>query len=385
MAAVLAACGGGGGSTGGTSHGSAQSAAVRSGISYAKSRVSAAKKVPAFTLKAPSFAMEGISGKTIFSVPITSGVPYVVEVDEQAEEIAKEYGAKWIEYTNNGSPNEWIAGIDQAISQHADVILLDNSIPLSLIVPALKNAKSAGIPVVSSHSYENGQLDADPPDGPGAAAESLVSAFVTAPFWESSRLLADYAIEQSEGNANALVFTASEVSPSEGMARSFMAELHSHCPECKAKEVNVPVAEWPKKLAPLTQAALAEDPSLEYVIPLFDSMSLYAIQGITAAGKAGKIPVYSYNGTLDVLKLLQEGNGPMAMDVGESISWLAYATMDQLGRVLTGAPIVEDGNEETPLRIFDSENVEEAGSPPAADQGYGNAYLSGYEALWSGK
>ena len=39
-------------------------------------------------------------------------------------------------------------------------------------------------------------------------------------------------------------------------------------------------------------------------------------------------------------------------------------------------------DEHTPLRIFTKANVSEAGTPPKLSTGYGNAYVSGYNALW---
>jgi ribose transport system substrate-binding protein len=84
------------------------------------------------------------------------------------------------------------------------------------------------------------------------------------------------------------------------------------------------------------------------------------------------------------MKLIQDGK-VMAMDVGENIAWLGYSEMDQAGRILTGADPIADGNEMTPLRVFTKDNIDETGTPPTPDKGYGDAYVSGYGALWSGK
>ena len=78
--------------------------------------------------------------------------------------------------------------------------------------------------------------------------------------------------------------------------------------------------------------------------------------------------IASYNGTPAVMKLIQDGN-IMAMDVGENISGSPTPTVDQVGRVLTGAPIIADGNEQTPLRVFTKANIAEAGNPPTPDPG----------------
>ena len=98
---------------------SARAAAAAAGIAHAKAALAAAAGVPKFTLKAPSFDIKKIKGKTIFDIPVTSAVPYVVSVDLAAQAVFQSYGAKWVEYTNQGTPTQWTAGISQAIAQHA--------------------------------------------------------------------------------------------------------------------------------------------------------------------------------------------------------------------------------------------------------------------------
>ena len=57
--------------------------------------------------------------------------------------------------------------------------------------------------------------------------------------------------------------------------------------------------------------------------------------------------------------------------------------MDQAFRVIAGVPPVP--SERTPLRVFDDRNVDQAGSPPPFDRGYGRAYVDGYRELWGVK
>ena len=90
--------------------------------------------------------------------------------------------------------------------------------------------------------------------------------------------------------------------------------------------------------------------------------------------------VPSYNGTPDVMKLIESGDN-MAADMGENVQWLAYANMDQAMRILTDGPVIKDGNENTPLSVFDDSNVKEAGAPDYV-QGFGDSYITGYKQLW---
>ena len=75
-------------------------------------------------------------------------------------------------------------------------------------------------------------------------------------------------------------------------------------------------------------------------------------------------------------------SGPVIvrMDAGEDLSRVGWALMDQTFRVVAGERPVR--NERTALRVFDHGNVREVGAPPRVDQGYGNAFVAGYERLW---
>jgi ribose transport system substrate-binding protein len=360
------------------------SASANDPVAYAKAQIDAATAVPTFKLKAPAFDLSKIKGKVIFNIPVSSAVPYVISVDKAAQAVVQKYGGKWVEYTNQGTPNEWTAGINQAIAQKASAIILAQGTALSLITPAMTKAKAAGIPIIVSHDFQNGQLDAPPPNGPGPVAKGNTTAFVNVPFWEAGRLMADWAIMKTNGKADVLSFSSPDVPPSTGFTAAIKKEFTDHCPDCKFKSINVPLSEWATKIAGETQSAIQQDPGINYVLPIYDSMSLFAQQGIKAAGKQNSVKIASYNGTPAVMQLIKDGN-IMEMDAGENIQWLAYATVDQVGRVVTGAPIIADGNEETPLRVFTDANIAEAGNPPGVHEGYGTAYVDGYTALWSGK
>jgi ribose transport system substrate-binding protein len=108
-------------------------------------------------------------------------------------------------------------------------------------------------------------------------------------------------------------------------------------------------------------------------------MSQFAVPAIRAAGAGGRVKISTFNGTPFVLKLLQE-NDVLTSDVGESLAWVGWASMDQAFRAIAGEPPVR--SEHTPLRVFDATNVAQAGNPPRFDSGYGDAYIQGYRKLW---
>ena len=367
LALALSACSG-------SSEASGTTATDTAGVQHAKDQIAAFSQDPQFTFAGTPFDMTGIKGKTIFNIPNSSSVPYIEVVDAEAKRLAESYGASWVEYSNQGLPTEHTAGVDQAISQKADLVILAQGVNAELIVPALERAKAAGIPVLSTHTYQNGT--ALP-----AALEGLVAGYITAPFNEAARLMADYAIQETAGDGDIVLVNSSEVPPSNGMVEAMKDELSTHCGGCGVSEVDVPVSSWATDIASTVQAELQTNPDIDFVLPVYDSMMLYVESGVLSAGKTGQVKTASFNGTPAILKLMQDGD-TVAMDVGEDVTWLAWSTLDEAGRILTGAETTADGNQQTPLKIITDANVADTGTPPASGQGYGDAYVAGYQALW---
>jgi ribose transport system substrate-binding protein len=366
LALALSACGG-------ASDASSNAGAGGEGVQYASDKIAAASKNPEFTFAGPAFKMSDIAGKTIFNIPNNSSIPYIEAVDMEAKKVAESYGATWVEYSTQGLPNEHTAGIDQAINQDADIIILAQGINAELIVPALERAKAAGIPVLITHTYQNGS-------SLPATLDGLIAGSITAPFNEAARLMADYAIKETE-SGNILIVNSSEVPPSNGMVAAMKDELATHCGTCKVEEVDVSATAWATDLSSTVQSALQTNPNIDFVLPVYDSMMLYVESAVLSSGKVGQVETASFNGTPAILKLMQEGD-VVAMDVGEDVSWLAWSTLDEAGRILTGTGATPGGDQKTPLKVITDENVAETGTPPESGKGYGNAYITGYEALW---
>ena len=115
------------------------------------------------------------------------------------------------------------------------------------------------------------------------------------------------------------------------------------------------------------------------MIPIYDSMSQYVVPAIKASGRADEIKIATFNGTPFVLDLVRDED-IVHVDVGENLSWIGWASMDQAFRLIAGERAVRSEN--TPLRVFDDANVVDAGEPAEFDQGYGRAYVEGYKRLW---
>jgi ribose transport system substrate-binding protein len=366
-AAVAPGCGEGAG-------GGDRPHASRSQVEGAMARIVRSRQVPRFVPPGPAFdARTRLRGKTIFEIPITSEVPFISAVERGMRQAVARVGAKLVVYPNQGRPEQWAQGIRTAIARRADAITLLAQDP-RLLGPQIAEARRAGIPVIVLRTTGEGErCQAD------AAGRTYGAACVPGPFEQAGRLEADWVIADSGGSANVLVITSRDARSTIPLLRGLRGEFQSRCPGCKLRFVDVPIPRWANDLRNEVQSALVRDPAIDYVVPIYDSMSQYAVPAITARDAAGRVQIATFNGTPFVLKMIQDGD-IVRMDAGENLAWVGWAAMDQAFRLVAGLPPV--ASEHTPLRVFDDGNVDEAGRPPQFDRGYGEAFVDGYERLW---
>ncbi len=345
----------------------------RADVAGAARAVARYEGIPAFTPPGPPLDPAALRGATIFEIPITSEVQFITAVEEGMRRAAEAVGAELVVYPNQGLPSQWAQGIRSAVARGADAITLFAQDP-ALLGPQIAEAEAAGVPVVVVRtSGEEEPCQADPSGRPYG------SACVPGPFEQAGRLEADWVIAESGGDADVLVITAADARSTVPLIRGLRDEFADRCPACRLTEVDVPIPDWATRLRGEAQSALVRDPAIDWIIPIYDSMSQHVVPAVRASGRAGRIRIATFNGTPFVLRELQEGE-TVSMDAGESLDWVGWATMDQAFRLIAGRPPAT--SEGTPLRVFTAENVDEAGRPPRLDMGYGDAYVRGYRRLW---
>lgn len=337
-------------------------------LPYVQAQVKKFTALPTFTQPGPSFDASRAKGLTVFNIDSLSANPFYQAVESGMQQVAKRVGIKLVIYQNSGKPTEWVAGIQQAINQKANAIVLQGVNP-KVVQPQLAAAKRAGIPVISGHTWD-----------PAMPPAKGVTSNAYGPFTQAARVEADWAIADSKGSMNALVIGSNDFALGPYVTRAMVNEFKTRCGStCKLTVVNVNGAEWPTKIQPTVQAALVKDPSINYVMAQFDAEVQWAIPAIIATGHKGKVKIVTSNGDTFALKDIQQKN-VVAMDIGENLDWIGYAIMDQAMRAalhMRPAPHEING-----LRIFDASNVKQAGVPPKQSKGYGTAWLKGYQRLW---
>ncbi|MEO8883239.1 MAG: sugar ABC transporter substrate-binding protein [Devosia sp.] len=343
--------------------------ATSDGVAAAKQNLAPFLAKPVFTAPgAPFDAKKCAAGKKMMSIPNNSANPFLKGIIDRMKTAGKGLGLEVTEGQNQGTPAEWVQQVELATRDHYNIIDLISGIDPGSIEPSLQAAKAAGVKVMTSHFYD-----------PSFKQDPVVSSSLTIGFGQVGKILADWATVATDGNPQIAIVVSRDVPPTIPLIDEFTKELAAVAPKGKiVQEINVGVTEWGTKIQPGVQAALQANPDINVVIPIYDSMSQFVVPAIRLVGKTGQVKVGTFNGTPFVLDDIAAGT--VDMDIGESLDWIAYATVDGHLRDACGLPSPTALN--VPFYIFDKSNVATAGTPAAFDTGYGDAYKSGFEKLW---
>jgi len=343
------------------------SAAPKAGpnLAAAAAELKAYYGLPKFKAPGPAFdAKKIMKGKLIVGIPVISSNPFTTDFEAAESQIAKKAGFRFVRWNNQGTVAEWAKGIAYGISQHAALIALDGASQPRLLGPQIKKAQKAGVIVIDTHETDSAQ-----------GKSPYVNFTIPAPYSQSGRLMADYAITDTKGKADALIITSSDVIGSPPFVASIQNQFKKYCPACKSTVVNVPVASWTSGIGPAITGALARDPGLNYVIPIYDPETQYVVPALRQAHKLGTVHIATYAGTPFVLTDIAQGSAQM--DVAENLTWVGYAMLDDEMRLIGHLKPVFP--EFIAIRVITPANV---GKNQSAAAIYGTAVGNGWLKLW---
>lgn len=343
--------------------------ATADGIARAQTNLAPYEAKPVFTAPGEPFdARKCAAGKKMLSIPNTSANPFLKGIIDREIAAGELVGLTVKEWQNQGQPSQWVQGFDQAIRDKYDIISLISGIAPETVQPQVKAATEAGVKVMTSHFYD-----------PSFKQDPLVSSSLTIGFNEVGKILADWATVNLKGEANIAVIVSNEVPPTGPLMEGLKSQLAANCPKCKIiSEINVGVTEWGTKIQPAVQSAVQAHPEINIVIPIYDSMTQFVVPALRLTGKTGKVKVATFNGTPFVLDFIAQGSADM--EIGESLDWIAYATID--GHLRDACGLKSPTALNVPFYIFDKNNIKDAGTPAKFDTGYGDAYKEGFRKLW---
>jgi len=366
----ISGCGSNAGS--GTGSGNSQSATVNAQIvQKCDSMLKEARQPLTWKAPGPGIATGTLKGKRIVFVSLDQSVPAIAQAASATSEAAKLVGLDVSVYDTKGNVTRMQQGIQQAIDTKASAIIL-LGIPLEPTAAVLKKAKDAGIAVVS-------ELSNQPDKGkPGQGAGASVFGSTGPSRTVSGELMACKAVVDTKGKANALIFGVDELKEAAPPQVAGMEEILNQCGGCKYDKNSTAVAAWQTELPSKASSVILSDPSVNYLLPLYDGMALFMVPGVQRSGAADRVKIVSFNASPAALSLINQGS-PLVADPGQPTTWMAWQGVDQAMRGMLG---LEPGDPVVPIRFFDKENLSGV-DVKSEDALFGTEYKAGFKALWS--
>lgn len=331
-------------------------------------KLAAAMALPRFSPPGPAIDPTPLKGKLVFTIPVSTAIPFCSVVDQQMTDFATRAGLSFQAWQNNSQLAQWAQGFTAAQEHQAALINVFCGLDPATVAPQIREALAAHIPVVAAHTYAAGQPQ----------LEGL-SAIVYGAYIPAALLEADWIIRQTNGEADLLVITSPSTANSPFIQKALADEFAHYCPACKLRYIGVNAPDWPTKIGPQVQSAILADPKLNYILPIYDGMVQFVMPSIVATGAGDHVKIASFNATPAVLDMIRTGN-IVTFDIGEDTTWLAGAIIDQDMRLLLGKPLI--AGYVSGLRAFTKANVADAGVPAKFGTGYGDSAAKGYAALW---
>jgi len=353
------------------------SSASRAGMSPAAG-IAEAKKLVAQYEQAPKWAPPGkpfdatkAKGKQIWYVSLSLSIPFEQFMLQGIKEGAAAVGAKGVGFDAKSSPTEAARGIELAIQAKAAVIMVGGIEP-SLVGPALSDAQKAGIPVIMADDQNPGPPRSDYPPA--------VKAIATHSYSWPGKAEADFITADSNGKGNVVFLSTSDIPHITAPEKdAFVAELKRVCPGCKADVLDVPSSQWSQVQTKIA-SYLRAHPDVDYVVPDFDGMVIFAVPGIRSIGDQNKVKVVSFNATPSVMQELKNHDVVVAETGGPNLLQ-GWAFADQALRVAVGAkPLPDIGVED---RLFTADNINSVDLKAQESTWYGEGdYQAAYKKLW---
>ena len=368
VALVMSGCGSSATTGGGTATTGGSSSS--SGVTYAASQL-AKYESPSGVFTPPGPALTNVAslkGKTVWYVPIALQVPFFAGVIAGMTSALGMAGMNLHVCDGAGIASTISQCLNQAAAAKPAAVVVD-SISNELAPTAFAALKQAQVPVASGNE---GYLS------PGTNSLAYVS-------YDGPKMLAltaDSVINDSKGKADVLIAEVSDSGYTTAAVQDgALPEFSKYCPACKVKVIAATTANY-AQYATLTATAFASDPSINYVIPEYDSTILGVTQGLQSAGTANKVKMATSTSTLIGLQDIKSGK--LISDTGFDVYGEGFAYVDQALRLALNQSPVQ--NENLGLKVFSPSNIVGLElTAVAADNGswFGSGgYKDGFKKLW---
>jgi ribose transport system substrate-binding protein len=242
-------------------------------------------------LSAPAVA----AGPSICVVHNNADHPSITALVKGMNDEGAIYGAKITYFDPALNPVKQVSMIEDCISRKPDVIVV-NAVDPAAVVPALKKANEAGIPVLMQNADTN-------PEG-----HAYTKAFIGSQSYDQGYAVGQMIVKALGGKGNIVVITGKTgqtdtINRTAGMQAAF-----------KDAKANIDVlavqpADWSKdKALTVMQDLLTRFPKINAVFGQDDPMALGALEAIKAQGREKEIKAFGVNGNKEACQAIKAGD-----------------------------------------------------------------------------
>jgi len=371
VALLMAACSSGSSSTSSGSSTSSTAATNAAGIALAKKAVAQWEQPPTWQGPTAPVNAKAAKGKTVDLINLTEEIPALHEWAAVAQAQLQKLGVKANICDGKGTPEGITSCLTQDIAARPNVIVA-MALDTAFIHSYITQANAAGIKVITAQTGTPGL-----PQGTGAVAE------VTFDYPQVGKILGTwFAADSGCTGYPQIITTTSSRQPSAAEVSGIQSAIKQYCPSSTPLPVqNVLIPDWATNLPTVTRSTLTSNSSINYMLPLYDGMTIYMLPAIQQLNLNRKVQVGSFNATPVVMQNDLAKQSALSADVGGPNDWYAYALTDEILRVATGAPVV--ANEHVPLRLFTRGNLSTINLNANESTWYGTVnFACQYDKLW---
>lgn len=329
---------------------------------------------PEFSAPGPEVDTSQVAGTTIAVVAIDLRVPALAEVTESVQEAAELLDIDVTVFDAQSQATQMQQGMQQAIDSGADAII-SAGLVIEVVASQIADARDRGIPTVDVINT--------PPerDVPGQGSDPNVFANVSPDSDLAGRLIAATAVVHTDGEAKVALLDTSELTASPAIFGA-MEDVFDACEGCEiVAETDTALNDWSTELPGLAATQVRRNPEINFLLPMYDAMGIFATTGVQQAGATGEVRIASQDGTPAALELVKSGDIFVA-NVAKSTPWAGWAAVDQAVR---GMLEMEPADPVLPIRYVDREALQDVDTSNAATVDadlFGTGYRDGYSELW---
>jgi len=310
--------------------------------------VQEATGVPAFQGPSEAIDVSSLKGKTVWILVNSMQNTFNAAIGQAAAAALAKAGIKTKLLDGMGLPSEWSRQTSEAVAQNAGAII-DSGEATELLAGPLKDVAAAKIPFVEAINDVN------------AAPETGVGARVVVDFGHSGEIQAAYAIAQSQGQGSVLILGDDEFPTEARRVQAQVQYFKDNCPGCKVTVKNEQLATLATSVPADTQSILRANPDIKWILPAYDYLGGFVVQGLTQGAITG-VSVVGADAVSQQLDQIRAG-GAYVADAGETPVWCGWAAADEIMRLMLGKSV---SNEEIPVRLFTKANLTSASNDPAS-------------------